>query len=68
MDGNTIEEEEDLAAKVGWTQRFGWPEDSVMEGESLLDHSTWLDDKVPDEYFGGWYTSSQPFSSPIGVC
>ncbi|KAK6948278.1 hypothetical protein Daesc_010042 [Daldinia eschscholtzii] len=55
MDGNTAEEEEDLAAKVGWTQRFGWPVDSVMEGESLLDHSTWLEERLPDQYFGEWY-------------
>lgn len=54
-DGNTVEEEEDLAAKVGWTQRFGWPVDSVMEGESLLDHSTWLEETIPDQYFGEWY-------------
>ncbi|KAI0175987.1 tricalbin [Hypoxylon sp. FL1284] len=54
-DGNTMEEEEDLAAMVGWTQRFGWPVDSATEGESLLDHSTWLDSKVPDQYFGEWY-------------
>ncbi|OTB02287.1 hypothetical protein M426DRAFT_24771 [Hypoxylon sp. CI-4A] len=54
-DGNTVEEEEDLAAKVGWTQQFGWPVDSVTEGESLLDHSTWLEEKVPDQYFGEWY-------------
>ncbi|KAI1409693.1 tricalbin [Hypoxylon sp. FL1857] len=54
-DGNTVEEEEDLAAKVGWTQRFGWPVDSVMEGESLLDHSTWVEETLPDQYFGEWY-------------
>ncbi|KAI0842960.1 tricalbin [Hypoxylon sp. FL0890] len=53
--GNTLEEEEDLAAKVGWTQRFGWPVDSVTEGESLLDHSTWLEETLPDQYFGEWY-------------
>ncbi|KAI0116933.1 tricalbin [Daldinia grandis] len=55
VDGNTPEEEEDLAAKVGWTQRFGWPVDSVTEGESLLDHSTWLEERLPDQYFGEWY-------------
>ncbi|KAI2615597.1 tricalbin [Hypoxylon sp. NC1633] len=53
-DGNTAEDD-DLAAKVGWTQRFGWPVDSVTAGESLLDHSTWLDERVPEQYFGEWY-------------
>ncbi|KAI1083363.1 tricalbin [Whalleya microplaca] len=55
IDGNTVEEEEDLAAKVGWTQRFGWPTESVLAGESLLDQSTWLEEKVPDQFFGEWY-------------
>lgn len=64
VDGNTPEEEEDLAAKVGWTQRFGWPVDSVTEGESLLDHSTWLEERLPDQYFGGWSTRSR---CPLGA-
>ncbi|KAI8631767.1 C2 domain-containing protein [Xylariaceae sp. FL1651] len=50
-----IEDEEDLAAKVGWTQRYGWPVDSALSSDSLLDHSTWLEDKVPDKFFGDWY-------------
>ncbi|KAI5867087.1 tricalbin [Durotheca rogersii] len=54
-DGNTAEEEEDLAALVGWTQRFGWPVDSVTEGESLLDHSTWVEENLADTLFGEWY-------------
>ncbi|KAL7628736.1 Tricalbin-2 [Parahypoxylon ruwenzoriense] len=54
-DGNTAEEEEDLAAKVGWTQRLGWPADSVTDGESLLDHSTWLEESLADQFFGEWY-------------
>ncbi|KAI1333108.1 C2 domain-containing protein [Xylariaceae sp. FL0255] len=49
------QEEEDLAAKVGWTQRFGWPVDSVTSGDSMLDHSTWLEGKIPDHLFGDWY-------------
>lgn len=49
------EEEEDLAAKVGWTQRFGWPNESVLEGESLLDHQTLLEGSIPDKFFGDWY-------------
>ncbi|CAJ2500896.1 Uu.00g037490.m01.CDS01 [Anthostomella pinea] len=53
--GNTAVEEEDLAAKVGWTQRYGWPVDSVTAGDSMLDHTTWLEGQVPDKFFGDWY-------------
>ncbi|KAI0022961.1 tricalbin [Xylariomycetidae sp. FL0641] len=48
-------DDEDLAAKVGWNQQFGWPMESVASGESMLDHTTWLDSKVPDKFFGDWY-------------
>ncbi|RWA08324.1 hypothetical protein EKO27_g6778 [Xylaria grammica] len=51
----TLEEEEDMADKVGWNQRFGWPVDSVLSGDSMLDHSTWLEGKIPDAFFGDWY-------------
>ncbi|KAI0523732.1 C2 domain-containing protein [Xylaria bambusicola] len=47
--------EEDIAAKVGWEQRFGWPVDSVLSGDSMLDHTTWLEGKIPDTMFGDWY-------------
>ncbi|KAI1283289.1 C2 domain-containing protein [Xylaria sp. FL0933] len=48
-------EEEDMADKVGWNQRFGWPVDSVLSGDSMLDHATWLEGKLPDTLFGDWY-------------
>ncbi|KAI1124715.1 C2 domain-containing protein [Nemania abortiva] len=51
----TAEEEEDMAEKVGWNQRFGWPVESVLSGDSMLDHSTWLEGKLPDKFFGDWY-------------
>ncbi|KAI0533871.1 C2 domain-containing protein [Xylaria digitata] len=50
-----LDEEEDIADKVGWNQRFGWPVDSVLSGDSMLDHSTWLEGKIPDTFFGDWY-------------
>lgn len=40
---------------TGWAPQFGWPVESVMEGESLLDHQTWLEGKIPDKYYGGAY-------------
>ncbi len=53
VDGEVPEEEEDLAAKVGWTSQFGWPHESVLEGESLLDHTTWMEENLPENMFGG---------------
>lgn len=54
----TGETEENKAAKVGWTQRFGWPSESVFAGESLLDHQTWLEGKIPAQFYGDWYHNS----------
>ncbi|KAM0814256.1 putative C2 domain-containing protein [Seiridium cardinale] len=57
-DGKVIDQDQDkeaLAAKVGWTQQFGWPHDSVLEGESLLDHQTWVEGQIPDKFYGDWY-------------
>lgn len=58
QESGTAEEAEDMAEKVGWNQRYGWPVESVLAGDSMLDHSTWLEDKLPDEYFGGNYSPS----------
>lgn len=43
----------EMGPQTGWSPRFGWPVESVMEGESLLDHQTWLEGKMPDKYYGG---------------
>lgn len=40
---------------TGWAPRFGWPTESIQEGASLLDHSTWVEGQVPDQYYGDWY-------------
>ncbi|KAI0446692.1 C2 domain-containing protein [Xylaria telfairii] len=55
QDSAGAEEEADMADKVGWNQRFGWPVESVLAGDSMLDHSTWLEGKIPDAFFGDWY-------------
>ncbi|KAK8088567.1 hypothetical protein PG997_003528 [Apiospora hydei] len=54
-DASEEERPEDIAARVGWQQRYGWPHESPMTGESLLDHQTWLEGKVPDHMYGEWY-------------
>lgn len=41
-------------AKVGWAPRFGQGEITSEEaGESLLDHTTLLESKLADKFFGG---------------
>lgn len=45
---------------TGWSPQFGWPLESVMEGESLLDHQTWLEGQIPDKYYGGACSSQLP--------
>ncbi len=45
--------------KTGWAPRFGTG--SITEekaGESLLDHTTLLESKIDDKFFGGMSTSS----------
>lgn len=59
-DADGVEEEEDMADKVGWNQRYGWPVESVLAGDSMLDHSTWLETKMPDAFFGG----NSPYPTP----
>ncbi|KAI1431692.1 C2 domain-containing protein [Xylaria sp. CBS 124048] len=54
-EGGEAEAEQSIADKVGWEQRFGWPVESVLDGDTMLDHETWLETKVPDTYFGEWY-------------
>lgn len=53
QEDDSVEGEANIADKVGWEQRFGWPVDSVLSGDSTLDQSTWLEEKIPDQYFGG---------------
>lgn len=47
------EDEEDTWSKTGWAPRFGWATESAYEGESLLDHATWMESQVPEQFYGG---------------
>lgn len=51
--GHAGGEEEEFGEKTGWAPQFGWPVESVREAESLLDHSTWLESRLPDKFYGG---------------
>lgn len=56
LENGTIPEEDedaDIAAKVGWKSQFGWPTESVLEGDSPLDHATWVEGNLPEYLFGG---------------
>ncbi|KAK7744145.1 Tricalbin-2 [Cytospora paraplurivora] len=44
-----------MGPMTGWAPQFGWPVESVMEGESLLDHQTWLEGQFSDKFYGDWY-------------
>lgn len=39
-------------SRTGWAPQFGWGDDT-MESESLLDHATWLEGRLPDTLYGG---------------
>lgn len=54
-DGGAAADGEKPFDRTGWAPRFGWPADNPQESESLLDHSTWLESKIPDQLYGDWY-------------
>ncbi|PHH90809.1 hypothetical protein CDD83_2608 [Cordyceps sp. RAO-2017] len=54
-DGTDPDEEEAPFSRTGWAPRMGWPINSSMEDESLLDHATWVEGKLPDHLYGDWY-------------
>lgn len=39
--------------RTGWAPRFHIPEDDMDEGETLLDHQTFIETKLDDKFFGG---------------
>ncbi|KAG6044270.1 hypothetical protein E4U17_000623 [Claviceps sp. LM77 group G4] len=41
-------------SRTGWAPQFGWGDDT-MESESLLDHATWIEGRLPDTLYGDWY-------------
>ncbi|CZR50948.1 probable transmembrane protein [Phialocephala subalpina] len=50
------EDEDRWIERAGWAPRFGNGASSEsMEGESLLDHQTWVEGKLEDKFFGDWY-------------
>lgn len=59
-EGNAVAEadpeaKEKLYSRTGWAPKFGAIGDKLAEGESLLDHATWVEGKLPDSLYGGKY-------------
>ncbi|KAJ4144980.1 hypothetical protein LMH87_003845 [Akanthomyces muscarius] len=60
-DGKPIGDGADPGAKeppylrTGWAPKMGWPSEKTSESASLLDHSTWLEARLPDALYGDWY-------------
>jgi len=58
-DGKVVKDGEDpidgdaAFSRTGWAPRFGWPDQGIHESESLLDHTTWLEESLPDKFYGG---------------
>jgi hypothetical protein len=51
-----IDDDEDARwiERAGWAPRFGSGDSGEsMEGESLLDHQTWMEGKIEDKFYGG---------------
>lgn len=55
--GEDSEENEAPFSRTGWSPRLGWPVDN--EEESLLDHTTWVETKLPDHLYGGEFILSR---------
>jgi hypothetical protein len=54
VNGQVVElDDEDDWSRTGWAPRFGWPSEPVPEGEDMLDHTTWAESQLPEQYFGG---------------
>ncbi|KAG7293349.1 hypothetical protein NEMBOFW57_003397 [Staphylotrichum longicolle] len=53
--GQTVAEEGPDWGKTGWEPKFGWPTESAHEGDSMLDHTTWVESQLSEQFFGDWY-------------
>jgi Ca2+-dependent lipid-binding protein len=56
--GHAPELDEDARWKrVGWAPRFGMPgsDDPDQDDGTMLDHQTWLEERIEDKFYGDWY-------------
>ncbi|ESZ92386.1 transmembrane protein [Sclerotinia borealis F-4128] len=56
-----VDEDEDARwiERAGWAPRFGSGDSGEsIEGESLMDHQTWIEGKIEDKFYGDWYQNT----------
>ncbi|TEY34261.1 hypothetical protein BOTCAL_0639g00020 [Botryotinia calthae] len=56
-----VDDDEDARwiERAGWAPRFGSGDSGEsIEGESLLDHQTWIEGKIEDKFYGDWYQNT----------
>ncbi|KAL9115869.1 MAG: hypothetical protein Q9227_000237 [Pyrenula ochraceoflavens] len=53
--GTITEDERWARHRVGWAPRFGNGDPKDDEGDTLLEHQTFLEGKLDDKFFGDWY-------------
>ncbi|KAI9784218.1 MAG: hypothetical protein M1816_001040 [Peltula sp. TS41687] len=49
------EDDNDRWEQTGWAPQFGFGITKDTDGETALDHQTWLEGRLDDKYFGDWY-------------
>ena len=59
-EGNVVKDADPEAkdppfSRTGWAPKFGAIGEKLTDGESLLDHATWMEGKLPDTLYGDWY-------------
>lgn len=55
QNGHLTEDQRWARDRTGWAPQFVKPEEKREEAETLLDHRTFLEEKLGDKFFGGRY-------------
>ncbi|OKL63539.1 hypothetical protein UA08_01208 [Talaromyces atroroseus] len=56
QNGQLTEDQRWARDRTGWAPQFMKPDQAKLEdGDTLLDHRTFLEDKISDKFFGDWY-------------
>lgn len=55
QNGQLTEDQRWARDRTGWAPQFLKPDLKLEDGETLLDHRTFLEDKISDKFFGDWY-------------
>ncbi|EED19084.1 membrane bound C2 domain protein (vp115), putative [Talaromyces stipitatus ATCC 10500] len=55
QNGQLTEDQRWARDRTGWAPQFAKPDEKREEGETLLDHRTFLEEKLSDKFYGDWY-------------